>query len=223
MSLAPLEPSDRDAVSQLRVLLRGEHGLTVKQEEDLVAAFLAGRASVGSLEQRANKAQLPTLARDKGLLLHAAILQTGVIASAASFSLYYAASSGSALFYDAYGTSSEVAAMAGLSGLLLLMLLPIRAMFGRRLPPAAEYLSTAVCSGFGAALIESAMLHWPTFVPSQSWHGFIVVNVLALFLAGIVIAGTIGYALARRPARSMRTKERLATNHQPRLASHNQG
>jgi hypothetical protein len=221
MSLAPLNPPDRNALSQLRVLLRGDHNLTVQQEEDLVAAFLAGRESAAPAVAPVATRRLPVATRDHGLPLYSAILQTGVIGGAAFFSLCLALSSGSTLFDGLYDASREVAAVAGLAGLLLLMLLPLRVMLGHRLTPAAEYVTTAVSSVLGATLLESAFLHWPTYAPDQSIRGFVIINLLAMFVAGVVVAGALGYAVARRPVRTQQPAERMAAAYRPRLAGRN--
>jgi hypothetical protein len=218
MSLAPLDSSDRNALTQLRGLLRGDHGLTVQQEEDLVAAFLAGRESVTQISTPVATSRLPVPIRDEGPLLYPAILQVGVMGAAALFSLGYALSSGSTLFYNLYDANVEVAGVAGLSGLLLLMLLPLRVVLGYRLSPVAEYVTTAVAGVFGAVLLESAFLHWPTSSPDQSFHSFVAINLPALFVAAVMIAGALGYALARRPVKIKHASERVATNYRARLA-----
>jgi hypothetical protein len=218
MSLAPLDSSDRNALTQLRGLLRDDHGLTVQQEEDLVAAFLAGRESVTQVGTPVATSRFPVPVRDHGSLLYPAILQAGVIGAAAFCSLGYALSSGSMLFDGLYDASVEVAAVAALAGLLLLLLLPLRVVCRHHLTPAAEYVTTAVAGVFGATLLESAFLHWPTYAPDQSFHGFVAINLLALFVAAVMIAGALGYALARRPVKTWHASERVAANYRARLA-----
>lgn len=45
MGMQHLEPADREAIAQLRAVLRGERELSVAEEERLIAAFLQGRGN----------------------------------------------------------------------------------------------------------------------------------------------------------------------------------
>ena len=76
MSEAMLTHSDREAIGQLRALLRGEHDLTAVEEEALIASFLEYRPAPGG-QISIQRWHRPSYG---ALLLHPGVFQTGVIA-----------------------------------------------------------------------------------------------------------------------------------------------
>ncbi|MGH2388753.1 MAG: hypothetical protein ACRDIE_11165, partial [Chloroflexota bacterium] len=86
MSPTLLESADREAIAQLRVLLRGDHGLTMEQEEELIATYLAGRFLAPATQNTVTS----TAALDDpgwGGLLRAPVIEAEMVGIAAMVSL----------------------------------------------------------------------------------------------------------------------------------------
>ncbi|MDB5077365.1 MAG: hypothetical protein JWO42_3544 [Chloroflexi bacterium] len=220
MSLASLDPADREAISQLRALLRGDHQLTVEQEDELIAAFLAGRSTVVAVASPRGR-NLPTHPSQwHDAVLRPLVIQAGAVSITALISLQHAAFSGVSLYYDAYGADMSVAFVAALAGLFLLALFPVRAWLGHQMGRASELTCIAISSIVGAELLEYAALHWPTNSSPSALHIFFLINLLALFVAAMVAVATIAYGLARQRGGPAPANRRLAAEQQPRLSGH---
>jgi hypothetical protein len=223
MSLASLDPADREAVSQLRALLRGEHRLTVEQEEELIAAFLAGRSSVVAVAGPKSSNLPAHRAQWHGVVLHPLVVQAVAVSIVALLGLQLALFSGEALYYDAYEAAMSVPLVTAALGLYFLALFPARAWLGHRLSRGSQLMCTAVSSIVGAGLLEYAALHWPTNSPPAGYHMLFLGNLLALFVAVIVAVGTVAFGLARQHGGSAPTNRRLAAGQQPQITGHIQG
>jgi len=179
---------DREAVAQLRVLLRGDHGLTMAQEEELIATYLAGKTLSPAIQNTVTSTA--TLAESGWgvALLQAPVIEAEMVGIAAIVSLAMAWGSGDALFQGAYSAHPLAAALAGMLGILLLALFPLRAWYGRRGSAGMEALKTVASSAVGPGLIEYAVTHWPSTSGPATLHNFVVGNLLVLVLVSAFVA-----------------------------------
>ena len=189
-----LDPYDREAVSQLRILLRGEHGLTLAEEEQLIAGYLAGR-SPATARQKRRAAILRTLhARSAMLLLQPAVAASaavGIVALAA-LQLFWFDSQDMVLFNTEHGANGLVALLA-VAGVMLLALFPLRVWLDLRGGQGEENLTVIIGSMAGVGLLESAVLHlqWDTDQPVNLMNTFILGNLLVIAIAVPVTTGMV--------------------------------
>jgi hypothetical protein len=223
VSMASLDSGDREAISQLRVLLRGEHRLTLEQEEELIAAYLAGRSPVVAFDRTEGSDLSTRQAQWRDIVMQPLVVQAGAVSISALISVQHAAFSGVSLYLYNYRANMSVAFLAAAVGLFLLALFPVRAWLGHRLSRASQLTCTAISSFVGAELLEYAALHWPTDSPFTAIHTYLQINLLTLFVAALVAVGTAAFGLAQQRVGSAPTNRRLGTEQQPRLPGHIQG
>jgi len=195
-----LEPADREAIAQLRVLLRGGHGLTAEQEEQLIARQLGSR----SLVPVAHNAVTGTATLEDPdwmvASLRAPAIEAGMVGVAATASLAVAWGSGDALFHGVYGAHPLVAVLTGTVGILLLAWLPLRAWYDRRGSGGVEGMKTAASCIVGAGLVEYAVTQWPSGSGPTTLHNFVIGNLLVLVLSCTFAMVCVRHGmLARRP------------------------
>lgn len=201
MSSNLLDSTDREAIAQLRVLFRGDPRLTMEQEEQLIATYLAGSFLAPAAQ---NTVTSPAALDDPGwgvVLLQAPVIEAEMVGIAALVSLAMAWGSGDELFPGAYSAHPLAAALAGMLGILLLALFPLRAWYGRRGSASVEARKTAASSIVGAGLVEYAVMHWPSTSAPNTLHNFAIGNlmVLALVFAFVAVSGWYSVSWKRRP------------------------
>jgi hypothetical protein len=205
MSNPSLKPVDYEAISQLRDLLRGDHGLTVEQEEQIIATYLEGRSQVPAVRNAMLGAAVRS--EDSGwefALLGPSLIEAALVGVAAITGLELVWSGGWQAVQGVYGASLTSAVLIGALGLLLLAYLPLRVLFNRRGSRGTEATTTAVSSVAGAGLAEYAALHWPSNSLPIAQGNFAHGNVLVLVLA--VLTAILSYYIG------LRSKPSLADN-----------
>ncbi len=209
MSMTPMSPTDREAIGQLRTLLRGDHQLSVEDEEQLIADFLVGRIPAltgGSLGRRC--AYLPGS-------LQPVVIQAGVIGVVAGMGLALARMSGYTLYTGAYREGSQLGlALVGMGFVLAAPVLWL--LLSQRLSPATRMALTGTATTVGAGVLEWAALHWLSTDPLAAWENFMNGNLWALSLAGLVLLWSASLAWWHMPKPKALTSRQ---SHARRLAS----
>jgi hypothetical protein len=207
-----LRPDDREAISQLRTLLRGEHGLSSEREEQLIAEFLAGRAPATTGQERTNMSLRTQDLRWGKLLAQPAIAASAAVGvvSLAALQVFWLSNQDMVLYGPPHHTNG-LAALLAVVGLVLLGVHPLRVWLNRRGSRGEELLTTVVGSAAGAGFLEAAVLHltWDVDQAVNLMNAFVLCNVLALLLA--VLVGAIGVArtMPRRLSSAARPARRL--------------
>lgn len=188
-----LDSYDREAVSQLRILLRGEHGLTLAEEEQLIAGYLAGRVPATARQER--RAPILRTPRTRSAML----LQPAVVAPAAvglvalaALQLFLFDSQSMVVFNTEHGANG-LAALLAVAGIMLLALFPLRVWLDLRGGQGEESLTAIAGSTVGIGLLELAILHlqWDTDQPVNLLNAFILGNLLVVALAVPVTMGMV--------------------------------
>ncbi|MGH2345118.1 MAG: hypothetical protein ACRDG4_07810, partial [Chloroflexota bacterium] len=90
------------------------------------------------------------------------------------------------------------AALAGMLGIVLLALFPLRAWYGRRGSAGVEAVKTAASSIAGAGLVEYAVMHWPSDSAPATLHDFVGGNLLVLVLVVAFAAVSARHGMFRQ-------------------------
>ncbi len=213
-----LDAADHTAIGQLRTLLRGDHGLTPEQEEQLIAEFLARRSSVPVLGN-STAAFLTTGWSGWELpIFRPYFIQVATTAAVSLFGLELATARGFGLFYGSYNANPLAALGVAAAGGLLLAFPSFRALYARGGIRGVEVLRTAITTFVGGGLIEYAAIHWPTDSPPIALHSFIFCNLLILMAALLVMAVALAHAVPIRPRQASHDAARLAGPSRPALS-----